>query len=49
MITQQIEIDGSSSNFGNPNFDGLNTYGDESRIFVPYGAVRGNFNRWCFF
>jgi hypothetical protein len=32
---------GSSSNFGNPNFDGLNTYGDESRIFVPYGAVRG--------
>jgi outer membrane receptor protein involved in Fe transport len=33
---------GTGDNVGNPNFDGLNTYGDESRIFVPYGAVRGN-------
>ena len=30
------------NNVGQPNFDGMNTYGDENRIFVPYGAVRGN-------
>ncbi|MFN8263279.1 MAG: carboxypeptidase-like regulatory domain-containing protein [Chitinophagales bacterium] len=23
-----------------PNFDGMNTYGDENRIFVPYAAVK---------
>ncbi len=33
---------GTSDNVGNPNFDGMNTYGDESRIFVPYGAIRGS-------
>ncbi|HMV14377.1 MAG TPA: carboxypeptidase-like regulatory domain-containing protein [Chitinophagales bacterium] len=33
---------GTQDNVGNPNFDGLNLYGDEARIFVPYGAVRGN-------
>lgn len=33
---------GTSDNVGNPNFDGLNTYGDEAPIVVPYGAVRGN-------
>lgn len=32
---------GTTDNVGNPNFDGLNLYGDETRIFVPYGAVRG--------
>lgn len=32
---------GTTTNVGNPNFDGLNLYGDETRIFVPYGAVRG--------
>lgn len=33
---------GTQDNVGNPNFDGMNTYGDENRIFVPYGAIRGN-------
>lgn len=33
---------GTGDNVGNPNFDGLNTYGDENRIFIPYPAVRGN-------
>ncbi|MBP6154003.1 MAG: carboxypeptidase-like regulatory domain-containing protein [Chitinophagales bacterium] len=32
----------TTDNVGNPNFDGLNLYGDETRIFVPYGAVRNN-------
>ncbi len=32
---------GTGDNVGNPNFDGLNTYGDENQIAVPYPAVRG--------
>ena len=28
---------------GAPNFDGLNTYGDETEIVVPMAAVAGNF------
>ncbi len=32
---------GTTTNVGQPNFDGMNTYGDETRIFVPYQAVRG--------
>jgi outer membrane receptor protein involved in Fe transport len=31
---------GTTDNVNNPNFDGMNTYGDETRIFVPYGAKR---------
>ncbi|MFN8284644.1 MAG: carboxypeptidase-like regulatory domain-containing protein [Chitinophagales bacterium] len=34
-------IDGNPTNA--PNFDGLNTYGDESRIFVPYEKLRSGF------
>lgn len=26
-----------------PNFDGMNTYGDENRIFLPYEKLRGGF------
>ncbi len=31
---------GTKDNINNPNFDGMNTYGDETRVFVPYGARR---------
>lgn len=33
---------GTGDNVGNPNFDGLNMYGDETKIFVPYGGIRNN-------
>ena len=27
---------------GAPNYDGMNVYGDETPIQVPYGGIRGN-------
>jgi iron complex outermembrane receptor protein len=32
---------GRKNNVNQPNFDGLNTYGDENRIFVPYPFLGG--------
>jgi outer membrane receptor protein involved in Fe transport len=31
---------GTTDNVNSPNFDGMNLYGDETRVFVPYGARR---------
>ncbi len=39
-LTDRI-TEGNPTN--SPNFDGLNSYGDESRIFVPYEQNRGRF------
>jgi hypothetical protein len=39
-LTDRISSDNPTNA---PNFDGLNTYGDESRIFVPYEALRSSF------
>jgi iron complex outermembrane recepter protein len=32
-------LSGSQDRVGAPNFDGLNTYGDETRIFLPFAAA----------
>ncbi len=34
---------GTSDNINSPNFDGMNTYGDETRVFVPYFAKSADY------